>query len=332
MDLPKVSIIIPTYNQERFILDTITSALSQTYSNLEIIVGDDCSTDNSSKLIQSINDSRLTYVRNKTNLGRVQNYKNLLYQYATGEYILNLDGDDYLIYDNFISDAIQLFDDDVVIVAANILKEYENKNKRVRYSFPSVDCLTGVELLMRLPDKKFFFKHLSTIYRRKIATEINFYSFNSLSSDWESLYRLAVHGKVKFLNKNVAVWRIHSNNQSKIPNIHSFVDNLQIWNNIFDYATVYNFPKYLSHELACKCQFYFINIYIFENIAKNYQLKPRQVLPAYLIKKVRNKYDFPIMRIIFRFPILGLQFITLSFISYFLSWIRSIVNAFQLRS
>ncbi|MDR7899028.1 glycosyltransferase family 2 protein [Thermosynechococcus sp. JY1334] len=330
MNLPKVSIIIPTYNQERFILDAVTSALSQTYSNLEVIVGDDCSTDNSSKLIQSINDSRLTYVRNKTNLGRVQNYRNLLYQYATGDYILNLDGDDYLIYNNFISDAIRLFDNDVVAVAANIFKEYENKNKRVGYSFPNVDYLTGIDLLMKLPDKKFFFKHLSTIYCKKIATEINFYSFNSLSSDWESLYRLAIHGKVKFLNKNVAVWRIHSNNQSKIPNIDSFVDNLQIWNNIFDYATVYNFPKNLSHELACKCQFYFINMYIFENIVQNDQLKSRQVLPDYLIEKVKNKYNFPITRIILQFPILGLQFIALYFISYFLYWVRSIANVFQL--
>lgn len=124
--------------------------------------------------------------------------------------------------------------------------------------------------------------------------------------------------------------KFQSNNQSKIPNIDSFVDNLQIWNNIFDYATVYNFPKNLSHELACKCQFYFINMYIFENIVQNDQLKSRQVLPDYLIEKVKNKYNFPITRIILQFPILGLQFIALSFISYFLYWVRSIANVFQL--
>ena len=67
----KVTIMIPTYNQAVFIREAVDSALAQTYSNLEVIVGDDASTDGTQEIVAKINDPRLKYVRNVCNLGRV---------------------------------------------------------------------------------------------------------------------------------------------------------------------------------------------------------------------------------------------------------------------
>ena len=60
---PLISVIIPTYNRGRLILNSVTSVLNQTYKNIELIVVDDCSTDNTEEILKSINDSRIKYVK-----------------------------------------------------------------------------------------------------------------------------------------------------------------------------------------------------------------------------------------------------------------------------
>ena len=64
-----VSVIIPTYNREKTIERAVRSVLSQTYSDLEVIVVDDCSVDNTQAVIESIDDSRLSFYRLKKNSG-----------------------------------------------------------------------------------------------------------------------------------------------------------------------------------------------------------------------------------------------------------------------
>ena len=121
---PKVSIQIPTYNQQAFIQKTIESCLMQDYPNLEINIADDHSTDNTHKLIQPfLNENRVRYYCNDTNIGRVANYHKALYKYATGEWVINLDGDDYFTDSGFISRAMaqisNLNDDKVFVYQAN---------------------------------------------------------------------------------------------------------------------------------------------------------------------------------------------------------------------
>lgn len=68
-----VSIIIPTYNRGYVLGEAINSALSQTYKDIEVIVCDDCSTDNTEEVVKSFNDERITYHRNEVNLGLPEN-------------------------------------------------------------------------------------------------------------------------------------------------------------------------------------------------------------------------------------------------------------------
>ena len=95
-DKPLVSIIIPTYNREKYILNAINSCLKQTYKNIEILVVDDCSTDKTKDLIKSINDKRIKYFRNETNRGAPYS-RNFGLRIARGEYINFLDDDDLLL-------------------------------------------------------------------------------------------------------------------------------------------------------------------------------------------------------------------------------------------
>lgn len=93
-----ISIIIPVYNAENYIKDTIESILAQDYSNFEVILVNDCSTDNSVEIIDSYReDSRIRLINNSRNCGAAES-RNVGICQAKGDYIAFIDSDD--IWDN----------------------------------------------------------------------------------------------------------------------------------------------------------------------------------------------------------------------------------------
>ena len=88
-----VSIIMPSYNTGRFIGDSIQSVINQTYSNWELLIVDDCSTDSTEEVVRSFRDDRIRYFRNEENAGAALSRNRALRQ-ARGEWIAFLDSDD----------------------------------------------------------------------------------------------------------------------------------------------------------------------------------------------------------------------------------------------
>src|SRR6478736_6920312 len=95
---PLVSVICLCYNHERFLEAALDSVLNQTYSNLEIIVIDDLSTDNSRNLLETYAQKhpQIKYLPNETNLGNCAGF-NRGYQLSKGEYIIDFATDDILM-------------------------------------------------------------------------------------------------------------------------------------------------------------------------------------------------------------------------------------------
>lgn len=106
---PLVSILIPTYNREDLIGESIQSALNQTYQNIEVIITDNCSTDKTPEIVKSYQekDSRIKFLQNEKNLGPVLNWERCL-DAASGEYSKILWSDD-LIRPEFIESCLELF-------------------------------------------------------------------------------------------------------------------------------------------------------------------------------------------------------------------------------
>ena len=92
--MKKVSVIIPVHNSEKYILKCINSVINQTYKNLEIILIDDKSTDNSVELIKKIGDKRIKLITLKKNSGAAI-ARNKGIEKSSGDYICFLDSDDY---------------------------------------------------------------------------------------------------------------------------------------------------------------------------------------------------------------------------------------------
>lgn len=108
---PLVSILLPMYNAESYIRDCIKSILSQTYENLEILVMDDGSEDNSVPIVTDFNDKRLKIIKCKHNYIETLNYGLKL---CKGKYIARMDADD-IMFGNRIEEQVSIMEKDETI-------------------------------------------------------------------------------------------------------------------------------------------------------------------------------------------------------------------------
>lgn len=167
-----VSIITPNYNTEKYIEKTIQSVLLQTYLNWEMIIVDDCSTDNSIlKIEKYLEDPRIILIKQEVNKGPVA-ARNLAIQYAKGNIIAFLDSDDIWM-PNKLETQVQVYlnNEDTAIVFSNyeqidpdgnVLKQIISLHKYVYYKdllkTSHIGCLTAtynVDLL----GKRYFVSH-----------------------------------------------------------------------------------------------------------------------------------------------------------------------------
>jgi glycosyltransferase involved in cell wall biosynthesis len=108
--MPKVSVIIPTYNRSTLLVEAVLSVSKQSYSNLEIIISDNCSSDNTKKIVTSLQekDSRIRYFRNHKNLGMIGNWNKAI-THVRGKYCAILMDDD-LWDQNFIQNTVEVLE------------------------------------------------------------------------------------------------------------------------------------------------------------------------------------------------------------------------------
>lgn len=133
--LKMVSIVTPCYNASLFIAQTIQSVLSQTYSDWELLIVDDCSKDNSADIIQKYveKDNRIKYLKTEKTSGSPVSPRNIGIEKAKGRYIAFLDSDDVWLPDK-LEQQLKLFEDKNVAVAySNYEKMNVNgeRNKRI---------------------------------------------------------------------------------------------------------------------------------------------------------------------------------------------------------
>ena len=120
-ETPLVSLVILTYNQENFISEAVKGALSQTYENLEIIVSDDCSTDDTYEIAKRTienyaEDKKIFLYKNEKNMGLVPHVNKIFSQYVNGEYIALAGGDDISLPERIEKTVVLLKENSVYAV------------------------------------------------------------------------------------------------------------------------------------------------------------------------------------------------------------------------
>lgn len=148
---PLVSICIPSYNNEKFITETLKSIFAQSYQNIEVFICDDHSTDATVEKIKEFNDPRLKYLVNPANINRKNNYNKAL-SYASGKYVKLLCGDDVITPD-CIEKQVAAFetneDKNIVLVTANKNVVDQNGRRTFFIKFPGKGFIDGKKAIKK---------------------------------------------------------------------------------------------------------------------------------------------------------------------------------------
>ena len=187
-DKPKISVLMPVYNGEQFLDKSIKSVLEQTFNNFEYIIINDGSTDDSLKIIESYEDSRIKIINFSKNMGISAALNNGL-NVAKGNYIARQDQDDISHPERFMLQVEYLENNDVDLVDANFIFIDENdkyiQDYEKRYFNPD-------ETLSHL----FFYEmvHASIMCKRLIFTKYNIQYRKRPTEDYDLFIRLAKAG------------------------------------------------------------------------------------------------------------------------------------------
>ena len=205
--MPKVSIVLPTYNGEKYIKEAIRGVISQTYNDWELIVVNDCSTDNTKKIVeeQMEKDKRICLINNKENKKLPQSL-NVGFENAKGKYFTWTSDDNYYL-PNAILEMVQFLDknEDYPMVCTDMYRIDENGNHiRGKNEYDAV---------------KMYFNNCvgaSFLYRKEVANDIGGYEVKKfLIEDYDYWYRvLEYYGKIGYINKSLYQYREHQNSLS----------------------------------------------------------------------------------------------------------------------
>ncbi len=230
---PHVCILIPTFNQAEFISNALFSAINQDYTNTKIIVCDDCSTDQTFQLAEGIaNQHKNVFAyRNEYNLGRVENYRKLLYLLSSDQYCINLDGDDEFLDSQLISKSVKLLSSNPKAVFCQS-RQIRSPKKPINPTFTNnkYQVYNGINYVVNIYATSRS-NHLTTLYNRQIAIDSNFYSQDIISSDAESTLKAALHGDVILREDIAALWRHHGNNESGTSDVETLLHNYETLTN-----------------------------------------------------------------------------------------------------
>lgn len=175
-----VSVIIPAYNRADKILPAVESVLNQTYTDLELIIVDDGSGDNTKEVIESINDSRLKYVRQE-NAGACAARNNGIKQ-AKGEYIAFHDSDDIWHSDKLKKQMDALIRNDADIVCCKLIKIYSDGKTELKPDTLRQGFMKPVTNLFGIGTQ-------TIVAKRKVFDEFSFDTDFPCFQECELLYR-----------------------------------------------------------------------------------------------------------------------------------------------
>lgn len=199
-DLPLVSVVMPVFNAEVFLNESINSILNQSYNNFEFIIIDDGSVDRSSEIINTFNDGRIVFIQNTENKG---NYvcRNIGCKAAKGEYICIMDADDVAKKDR-IEKQLSFFMNNPQIIACGSYFKTFDEQIQIR------PCKYDILKIYLLYNNMFL--HPSLMIKRDSLFEIGLYDeYFKYSADYNICCQLALRGEIINIPEPLMYYRVH---------------------------------------------------------------------------------------------------------------------------
>ncbi len=208
---PKISVILPVYNCELYIKDAMDSILNQTYTDFELLVIDDASTDKTVEIIKSYTDSRIILIQKPKNLGYTDSL-NYGLKNAKGEYIARMDGDDFSLPTRFEKQVAFLdTHPDAVLCGANysiigteVTNQLPENNDEIQIQFIRNNCIAHPVVMLRN----------SILKENAIVYDVT----KEPAEDFDLWVRLLNYGKLHNLQEVLLNYRVH---QKQVSNLQS---------------------------------------------------------------------------------------------------------------
>lgn len=225
-----VSVILTTYNRPHLVLESIYSVLNQTYTELELIIADDGSTDNTEEIIQAIPDPRIRYYK-LPHTGRTAVLKNFSIRQSTGELIAFIDSDDWWA-ENKLERQVQLLTQQpgigFSITDAITFKEGVVLSPRTYPRKIGIECSS---IFNRLKENRFVVYNPTLVIRRSCLDKTGpFDETMPFGSDYHFNMRLAWHFEAGIIYESLLWRRMHNSNESNqipVENYEGFVQTFE---------------------------------------------------------------------------------------------------------
>lgn len=210
-----VSVVIPCYNHERFVQDSIQSVIDQTYQNIELIIIDDGSKDGSVKKIQQmIPTCQERFIRfefrHRPNKGLSATLNEAL-EWCEGEFFSPLASDDRYLRNKVLSQVEKISEFDEVIALSSNISYIDETDNFIR----NTNKLERIYYFEDIFLAEYFLPAASTLIKTKVLKEINGYDETRKIEDWDMWLKLAQKGPIVFMQETLSFYRLHETNTSK---------------------------------------------------------------------------------------------------------------------
>lgn len=207
--MPKVSVLMPVYNAERYLQEAIDSIINQTFTDWELIIINDGSTDGSETIIKAYTDKRIRLVNNEQNLKLIKTLNNGI-DLCQGEYIARMDADDIAMPDR-LQIQVDFMDKhpDYIMSGTNAIVIDNKGDKTGIIRNLSDSDLLKINLLFSDP-----FIHPSMLIRRQILASNRFNEDYKHVEDYELWCRISSSGEITNIGQDLLKYRWHDCNVS----------------------------------------------------------------------------------------------------------------------
>jgi len=197
---------MPAYNAEKFLEESISSILNQTFPDFELLIGDDGSTDRTLEIIQSFSDDRMIVIRNEKNLG-IPYTLNRLIKASKGEYIARQDSDDISLPKRLEKQVAFLDKNPEIGLCGTQITWFGSKRKRIRVPLQDEDIKASMLVFNPICQP-------TVMYRKSCLTKQYNPSFE-VAEDYDLCYELSKETKLANLPDVLLKYRWHENSISR---------------------------------------------------------------------------------------------------------------------
>jgi glycosyltransferase involved in cell wall biosynthesis len=277
MDKPFFSIVLPTYNRVKFLPKAINSVLAQTYTNWELTIVDDGSTDGTRDFISTFNDNRIKYYYHKNQERSFSRNRGI--ECSSGTYICFLDSDDYYLEDHLQNLYNEISNKDFPVCFFYVLRCFESNGIITYPRVAESRTRNNIELIFNI-----MIATPQACIHKEIVIKYKFDPEFKTGEDLELWSRILTEYQLERINEYTVVSKIHNENSVNFASGNFFRENLRVVKYIFNNKNISSFISLRQKHLSISnCHF---------GIARYYLYKKKKAVAIFYLLRSIIEYPF----------------------------------------